>query len=253
MLDTREEKCHAIIHTASAATGGIGAGLAQIPLADSIPITGIQVGMIISIGQIFDVKLTESVAKGLLTSFSAGVVGRNIAGIAFGWVPIVGNTFKATTAAALTEAIGWAAVKHFEDSEKEKEDVFKNGTKAGEAKVKEKANDILKEIKERDYFIFSLLEAIYYINNNEIDMETREYLQNIMSGLNSKTERRVNEKIQKIIISENNLENYTIYIKKLNVESLKKLENILYEIGNINVNIKKDIKLMECLKIIRNI
>ena len=42
MLEDRREKCHVIIHGAAVTTGGIGAGLAQIPLADSIPITAAQ-------------------------------------------------------------------------------------------------------------------------------------------------------------------------------------------------------------------
>ena len=66
MFEDRRDKCHAIIHGASAATAAIGAGLAQIPLADSIPITAAQVGMIVSIAKVYDVDISEGAAKGLL-------------------------------------------------------------------------------------------------------------------------------------------------------------------------------------------
>ena len=84
MLEDRRDKCHAIIHGAAVTTAGIGAGLAQIPLADSIPITAAQVGMVIAIAQVYDIDLAEGTAKALLGGFSASVVGRNVAGVLIG-------------------------------------------------------------------------------------------------------------------------------------------------------------------------
>ena len=43
----QREKCHAVIHSASVAAGGVGAAGAQIPVADNAVIVPIQVGMII--------------------------------------------------------------------------------------------------------------------------------------------------------------------------------------------------------------
>ena len=74
MLEDRREKCHVIIHGAAVTTGGIGAGLAQIPLADSIPITAAQVAMIVAIAKVYDIDLAEGAAKGLLGGFSASVI-----------------------------------------------------------------------------------------------------------------------------------------------------------------------------------
>ena len=58
-----KKKCHAIIHTASVAAGGVGTGLAQIPLADNVVITPIQITMIISLAAVFDIRLTEGAAR----------------------------------------------------------------------------------------------------------------------------------------------------------------------------------------------
>ena len=202
MFDTREEKCHGIIHAAAAAAGAVGAGLAQIPLADNIPITTIQVGMITSIAKVFDIDLAEGAAKGLLAGFAANLIGRNVVGLAFGWVPGVGNAIKATTAAGLTETIGWAAVKHFENLEEDKKTSFKHGTQAGEEKAKEKFANILNGLKDSNYFFIALFRLCYYIN-------------------------------------------------KLMPESKEKLKKLLMdEISNFNSCSEKDIRVMECLRIL---
>ena len=163
MLEDRRDKCHAIIHGAAVTTGGIGAGLAQIPLADSIPITAAQVAMIVAIAKVYDIDLAEGAAKGLLGGFSASVVGRNVAGVLIGWIPGIGNALKASTAAALTEAIGWAAVHHFENLEAEKRVSFNYGTYAGEVKAEEKFREVLGKLMDRDYFLFSLYRLISYV------------------------------------------------------------------------------------------
>jgi len=167
MLEDRRDKCHAIIHGAAVTTAGIGAGLAQIPLADSIPITAAQVGMIIAIAHIYDIDLAEGTAKALLGGFSTSVVGRNVAGVLIGWIPGIGNAVKASTAAALTEAIGWAAVRHFENLEAEKRASFNYGTYAGEAKAEEKFKEVLEKIMNRDYFLFSLYRLLSYVKEKE--------------------------------------------------------------------------------------
>lgn len=106
-------KCHAIIHSASAAAGAIGAGLSQVPCSDNLIITPIQLAMTISLGQVFGVDLTESSAKAAVASASANLVGRAASQILFGWLPGVGNIINASTAASLTEAMGWMLAEDF--------------------------------------------------------------------------------------------------------------------------------------------
>ena len=117
---TREQykKCNAIIHSASVAAAGVGTGLAQIPLADSAVLCGIQTAMIIELGQVFGIQVTETMAKAGIASAGTAAAGRMITQILWGWIPVVGNAINATTAGGLTEAIGWLMTKEFV-SEKE--------------------------------------------------------------------------------------------------------------------------------------
>lgn len=235
MLEERRDKCHAIIHGAAVTTGGIGAGLAQIPLADSIPITAAQVAMIVAIAKVYDIDLAEGTAKGLLGGFSASVVGRNVAGVLIGWIPGIGNALKASTAAALTEAIGWAAVHHFENLEAEKRASFKHGTYAGEAKAEEKFKEILEKLMNRDYFLFSLYRLVSYVKEAEnIKLEqTTRFLENILSTLDKETELRVFKELQDVVLYGNNLNIIENYILKLSdedaikfVETLRNFEEL---------------------------
>ena len=115
MAFTKIEKVHGIIHTASASAAAIGAGLAQLPCSDVLLITPVQASMIVGIALVHGRKITEATATMLIGTFTAGMVGRAISQALFGWVPGLGNAWNATTAAALTEAVGWSAHKFFEN------------------------------------------------------------------------------------------------------------------------------------------
>lgn len=117
MEKSTKQKCHAVIHSASAAAAGVGGGLAQIPGSDAPVLVAIQTTMIISIGKIFNRTITESLAGAFLAETLGVSVGRGIAQVLVGWIPGVGNAINATTAAGLTEAIGWAAAKAFDKGE----------------------------------------------------------------------------------------------------------------------------------------
>ena len=56
-----EKKCHIAIH--SATTAAAAAGAIPIPMSDAIPITAAQAAMIISLGKIFGISLSQSSAK----------------------------------------------------------------------------------------------------------------------------------------------------------------------------------------------
>lgn len=108
-------KCNAIIHGASVAAGVVGAGLAQIPLSDNALITPIQIFMITSLGAVFHHKIIKSAAKGLLLTFATAFIGRGISELVVGWIPGLGNVINASTAATITEGVGWLAVKYFKE------------------------------------------------------------------------------------------------------------------------------------------
>lgn len=113
MTDEEKKKCHAIIHAASVAAGGVGAGLAQIPGSDNAVIVPIQVTMTVSLGAVFGIKLDESAAKATLATATASMAGRAISQFLVGWIPGIGNALNAATAAGVTETIGWALAKDF--------------------------------------------------------------------------------------------------------------------------------------------
>ena len=115
MTGSEIAKCNGIIHAASAAAGGIGAGLAQLPGSDSLAISGIQIAMTISLGAVFGIKLDESGAKAMLAGSVGSTVGRTISQLLIGWIPGVGNAVNATTAIGITEALGWKIANEFDD------------------------------------------------------------------------------------------------------------------------------------------
>lgn len=112
-MSTRNQKIHGIIHTASGAAAAVGAGLAQVPGSDAPVLAGIQTTMIVAIGHEYGVPVTKAAAADLLLTFTATMVGRGISQLLIGWVPGLGNVINATTAAGLTEAVGWGADAYF--------------------------------------------------------------------------------------------------------------------------------------------
>lgn len=117
------EKIHTIIHGAATAAAAAGAGLAQIPGSDNAVITPIQIAMIIAIGEVHGQQLSKSAALSTLSAASAGVAGRTLSQFLVGWIPGYGNAINATTAFAITEAIGWAADKIFSEQKVAKRDL----------------------------------------------------------------------------------------------------------------------------------
>ena len=110
MTEKQKKDCKKIINVASA-SAAVGGGLAQIPGSDSVPLATIQLTMTISLGK----SLTESSAKAAMGSALASQVGRTISQIAIGWWPGIGNVINGATAAAVTEALGWALAKEFDE------------------------------------------------------------------------------------------------------------------------------------------
>jgi len=117
VTESQKENCHLIIHGASTAAAGVGAGLAQLPLSDSIVLIPIQVSMVIALGKVFDVELTEAAAKGVIFTGVAATVGRAVSQVLVGWIPGIGNAINATTAASVTEALGWGIAARFDRGE----------------------------------------------------------------------------------------------------------------------------------------
>ena len=115
MTEKQKKDCKKIINVAIASAAAVGGGLAQIPGSDSVPLATIQLTMTISLGKVFGKSLTESSAKAAMGSALASQVGRTISQIAIGWWPGIGNVINGATAAAVTEGLGWALAKEFDE------------------------------------------------------------------------------------------------------------------------------------------
>lgn len=119
-MASTNQKVHGIIHEASAACAGIDRGLAQVPESDSVAIVPIQTAMIIAIASEHGIEITNAAAADLLLTFAATVRSRQVPvgrQALVGWLPGIDNVTNESTAAALTEAIGWAANSHFAQTE----------------------------------------------------------------------------------------------------------------------------------------
>lgn len=174
------DKCNGIIHGASVACGGVGTGLAQVPTSDNAVIVPIQIGMIIGLGAVFELNITESVAKSIIASAGASIAGRTVSQLLVGWIPVIGNAINTATAAGVTEAIGWLAVKNFyerwrEDKNKGRFEGMKDGyseaSGAYERKLRDQAKSFLNQMKdikrERDEYEKLLDEYEKYIKELE--------------------------------------------------------------------------------------
>jgi len=113
-INEKERKnAHKIIHAASLATAGVGAGLAQLPGSDASVIVPIQVTMVVSLSKVFGRPMKEGMAKSLIMQTTATMLGRGVSQFLVGWIPVAGNVINASTAFAITEALGWIIANEF--------------------------------------------------------------------------------------------------------------------------------------------
>ena len=113
MSEADRSKCHAIIHTASVASGAVGAGLCWLPMSDAPLISAAQITMAISLGKVFDIKLSKSAAKAAVAAAAATAAGRAVSQLATFWIPFANLAINASTAVGLTEFIGWTLASDF--------------------------------------------------------------------------------------------------------------------------------------------
>lgn len=164
-----KKRCHQIIHTAASASGGVGFGLAQIPFSDAALLVPTQIAMIISLGEVFDLHITEPIAKGIITSAAAMYTGKGIAAI-MGPIVGVGNIVNGLTAIGITEFIGWVAVDNFhqrwiEDKRKGHFEGEKEGYNRASKVYEEKFNQQEKNFQEREEELKKEFEK--YVNGSE--------------------------------------------------------------------------------------
>lgn len=117
MTSEQLKKCTVAIHTAAVAAGA--GGVVPIPVMDSIPISVVQVTMVIALGKVFDQKITESAAKGVIGAAASTLVGRSLVKL----IPVAGWIASAAVAAGVTEAIGWSIAVDFAKTSRRRDDI----------------------------------------------------------------------------------------------------------------------------------
>ena len=138
MLMTSKQitSCNAIIHTAAVACGACGA--TPIPIADAVPMSAAQITMVISLGKVFDIKLTNSAAKSILGAAAATLIGTTAARSVLKFIPVAGWIASAAVAAAVTEALGWSIANDFASQYRKNYEIQREKERAEEAVKAEK-------------------------------------------------------------------------------------------------------------------
>ena len=106
LTENQIKECNAIIHTVAATAGGIGTGLAQIPVADTVALTTLQVGMITTLAmKVFELRITEATANAIIKSATAAYVARGIYDI-FGIEGSISGIMEMADMMVITKADG---------------------------------------------------------------------------------------------------------------------------------------------------
>lgn len=116
-IDYTKEQAHQIV--AASALAAAAAGATPIPFSDAIVLVPIQVGMIVGVSAVFGLDISKASISSLLSSIvgasSATVIGRTLVVNALKLIPgagsVVGGAISATTASALTLALGKAYIE----------------------------------------------------------------------------------------------------------------------------------------------
>jgi uncharacterized protein (DUF697 family) len=119
-MASTNQKVRGIIQEASIASSGIDVSSTHVPESDSAAIAPLQTAMIMAIASAHGIEITNAAAADLLHTLSATVRSRQVpfGRQAFvGWLPGIDIDYNDSTAAALTEAIGWAANSYFDQAE----------------------------------------------------------------------------------------------------------------------------------------
>lgn len=116
-MASTSQNVHGIIRAASGACAGIDGGSAQAPESDTAAFVPIQTDMVLAIASEHGIGITRDAAAELLLTLTETVRSRQVLfsrQALAGWLPGIENAADDSTAAVLTEAIGWAANSHFE-------------------------------------------------------------------------------------------------------------------------------------------
>ncbi len=114
MPKDKKNKCHAVIHSATAAA--IAGGASPIPISDAVVISSAQVAMIVGLGKVFGISISDSVAKSIISISVTQAVGKSIFTNLLKLFPasnFLGCFIGGAVAGSMTEALGWLVADDF--------------------------------------------------------------------------------------------------------------------------------------------
>lgn len=107
--------------------------------------------MVLSLGKVFDIELTESAAKSILTGAAGILIGRAVVGGLLKLIPGIGWLISGAVAAAVTEALGWTIANDFAKQYRKEYEVQREKERAEEKvnaekrKLEEKFVELMKK------------------------------------------------------------------------------------------------------------
>lgn len=114
MPQDKKNKCHAVIHSATAAaTAG---GASPIPISDAVVISSAQVAMIVGLGKVFGISISDSVAKSIVSVSITQAAGKSLFTNLLKLFPganLLGCFIGGAVAGTMTEALGWLVADDF--------------------------------------------------------------------------------------------------------------------------------------------
>lgn len=102
----------------AAGTANLMTSPVQIPFASFIPITAVQVGMVLSLARIFGLPMTARRARDVLVTFGSAILGRTLFRQLVDLVPVAGWLLGTAIAVGTTAALGYAVSTWFASGEK---------------------------------------------------------------------------------------------------------------------------------------
>jgi GTP-binding protein Era len=98
---------------AAAATANLVTTPIQVPFASFVPITAIQVAMVLKLARVFGLKLSPARAKEVVVTFGSGLLGRTVFYQLANLVPVAGYVLGTAVAAGTTMALGYSIAAWF--------------------------------------------------------------------------------------------------------------------------------------------
>ncbi|HSI68247.1 MAG TPA: DUF697 domain-containing protein, partial [Planococcus sp. (in: firmicutes)] len=90
-------------------------GASPIPGSDVIPLTSLQVGLIIKLSKLYDKPLTKKAAKDMIIITATQTIGHTIYRQALKFIPGAGSVIGGTVASSMTLALGYGVKYAYEN------------------------------------------------------------------------------------------------------------------------------------------